>query len=386
MNSLKSIFLLDPEVVYLNHGSFGACPRPVFTAYQDWQLRLERQPVQFFAEEVFDHLATARAALAGVLHCHADDVVFFPNPTTAANVVARSLDLQPGDEVLSTNHEYGAIIRTWQYLEERSGARFVMQSIPLPVTTRPAFVEAFWAGVTDRTRVIFIDHITSATALTLPVAEICRRAREQGILTIVDGAHAPGQIPVDINEIGADVYFGACHKWLCAPKGAAFLFARKEIQPMLEPLVVSWGYQPEPGFGTGNRFLDWHQWQGTRDLSAFLSVPAAIAFQADHDWDAVRARCHTLARETRARITALTGLPPICPDGEGWFAQFFSARLPEDVDERELKAKLLNVYRIEVPIFRWNDQPLIRVSFQGYNTPEDADALLAALKRELHLP
>ena len=268
--------------------------------------------------------------------------------------------------------------RTWRYVCSQIGARYVQRPIPLPVTTHADFVEHFWAGVTERTRIIFISHITSPTALTFPVAEICRRARAAGILTIVDGAHAPGQLPLNLAELGADIYTGACHKWLCAPKGAAFLYARPEVQPWLEPLVVSWGWEAErPG---PSPFVDWHEWQGTRDLAAYLTVPAAIRFQAEHDWDAVRRRCHRLAVETRGRIDALTGLPPICPDT--WFTQFFAARLPEcDLDA--LKARLYDEHRIEAPLIRWNGQSFIRVSFQAYNDEADADALLRALAQLL---
>ncbi len=345
----KSLFLLDPEVHFLNHGSFGACPRPVFEAYQRWQRELEGQPVAFLGRRVTGLLAESRAALAAYLGVRANDVVYCPNPTTAINAVARNLArpdspvlLEPGDEVLATDHEYGAMDRTWRYVCRLTGAAYIRQPIPLPVTTHAGLVERFWAGVTARTRVIFISHITSPTALTFPVAEICRRARAAGILSIVDGAHAPGQVPLDLAALGADIYTGACHKWLCAPKGSAFLYARPEVQPWLEPLVVSWGWEAErlcpPAEDGPSTFVDWHEWQGTRDVAAYLAVPAAIAFQEQHGWDAVRRRCHKLARETRERINQLTGLAPICPEESPaivrtaggtesipWFTQFFAA-------------------------------------------------------------
>lgn len=378
MTSLKHHFLLDPEIIYLNHGAFGACPKPVFETYQAWQRRLECQPVKFLAREITGHLARAREQLAQYLHCDPQDVVYFPNPTTAANMVARSLALRPGDEVLCTDHAYGAMDRTWRFVCNKTGARYISQPLPLPFTTPDAIVERFWAGVTDRTRVIFLDHLSSRTALRFPVEAVCQRARQAGILTLIDGAHAPGQIALDLPEISADLYVGACHKWLCAPKGAAFLYARREIQPLLEPLVVSWGYD-HPTYDTGYTFINHHEWQGTRDMSAFLSVPAAIAFQAEHDWVTVRARCRALAADTRARINALTGLDPICPDAPHWLQQFFVARLPE-VDTDALQTRLYNEYRIEVPTVHWQGERLLRVSIQGYNTQADADALLAALK------
>jgi isopenicillin-N epimerase len=391
----RADFLLDPDIHFLNHGSFGACPWPVFETYRCWQAELERQPVQFLGRRATELLAGSRAALAGYLGAAADDLIYFPNPTTAINMVARNvarlaakddregllLRLHPGDEILTTDHEYGAMDRTWRYVCDQIGVRYVQRPIPLPVTTHADFVEHFWAGVTGRTRIIFLSHITSPTALTFPVAEICRRARAAGILTIVDGAHAPGQLPLNLAELGADIYTGACHKWLCAPKGAAFLYARAEVQPWLEPLVVSWGWEAEkPG---PSRFVDWHEWQGTRDLAAYLTVPAAIRFQAEHAWDAVRSRCQTLATETRRRIDALTGLPPICPDGrDTWFSQLIAARLPEcDLDAA--KARLYDEHRIEVPLIRWNRQSFVRVSFQAYNDEDDADALVLALARLL---
>ena len=376
-DSLKSEFLLDPNVVFLNHGSFGACPKRVFDDYQRWQLELERQPVEFLGRRITTLLAEARAKLAEYVGAATDEVVYFPNPTTAINMVARSLNLKPGDEILTTEHEYGAMDRTWRFVCNKTGARYIHHPIRLPVTSHEEFVEAFWAGTTERTRAIFISHITSPTALIFPVQEICRRAREAGLLSVVDGAHAPGQIPLNLAELGADLYTGACHKWLCGPKGSAFLYARREVQAWLEPLVVSWGWESETP--SGSQFVDHHEWQGTRDVAAFLATPAAIQFQAEHDWGAVRAECHGLASETRRRINDLTGLAPICPDSRDWFSQMAALRLPP-VDVNALKERLYNDYRVELPLFKLNDQPFMRVSFQGYNSRTDADALVDALK------
>ena len=381
MSSLKAHFLLDPDIVFLNHGSFGACPQPVFDTYQTWQRELERQPVAFLGRQATALMANAREKLAAYLGAAADEVVYFPNPTTAINMVARSLRLHPEDEVLTTDHEYGAMDRTWRFICQQTGARYVQQPVPLPVTNVEDFVEIFWSGVNERTKVIFLSHITSPTALTFPVQAICRRARAAGLLCIVDGAHAPGHIPLNLSAIGADIYTGACHKWLCAPKGAAFLYARPEVQHWLEPLVVSWGYQSNQP--SGAPFIDYHEWQGTRDLAAFLTVPAAIAFQAQHNWDAVRQQCYRLAGDTRQRLNALTGLAPICPDSPPWFTQMCAARLPAHTDLEALKRQLYDEYRIEVPVVLWNHQKFLRVSFQGYNTPEDADTLVAAVARLL---
>ena len=379
--SLRDHFLLDPDVVFLNHGSFGACPRPVFEAYQGWQRELERQPVQFLGRRIYTLMAEARAALAAYVHADADEVVYFPNPTTAVNMVARNLGLGPGDEVLTTDHEYGACDRTWRFLALGRGFSYVRRPMPLQQTTPADFVENFWAGVTDRTRVIFISHITSATALIFPIEEICRRARAAGILTVVDGAHAPSQLPLDLHALGVDFYTGACHKWLCAPKGSAFLYARRDLQARLDPLVVSWGYDSD--YPSGSQFVDYHEWQGTRDMSAFLATPAAIAFQAEHNWDQVRADCHALARATRDRLNALTGEAPVTPNSSEWFSQLFTVRLPDTADCFALKNRLWEECRIEVPVHRWNGVPLLRVSVQGYNTQADLDTLVAGVERLL---
>src|SRR3972149_4609479 len=233
---MKDLFLLDPEVIFLNHGSFGACPKTVFEVYQNWQRELERQPVEFLGRRIADLLAEARTQLAAYLGVESDEVVCFSNPTMAINMVARSLDLHPGDEVLASDHEYGALDRTWRFICRQKGAKYIQQPISLPITSQEDVIKTIWQGVSKQTRVIFISHITSPTALVFPVEEICHRARTAGILTIVDGAHAPGQIQLDLDTIGADFYAGACHKWLCAPKGAGFLFARRSAQSRLPPL------------------------------------------------------------------------------------------------------------------------------------------------------
>ncbi len=371
---LRSSFLLDPNVIYLNHGSFGACPQPVFDAYQMWQRQLEREPVQFLGVQAPRLLRTAREALAVHVGCRADDVVFFPNPTTAINMVARSLNLQPGDEILTTDHEYGAMDRTWRFICQHTRAKIVRQTLPLPLEPTEQVVDRIWAGVSSRTRVVFLSHITSQTALTLPVADICARARQAGIISIIDGAHAPGQIPLDLGSLGVDIYTGACHKWLCAPKGSAFLYARAEVQPSLDPLVVSWGWEAEKP--SGSVFIDHQEWQGTRDLAAFLSVPAAIEFQDHHDWPAVRAACHAMAVRWRTLLNQTLGQEAICEQDR--FHQMFTVQLPVS-DPEAFQRRLFDEAHIEVPVFRWNDGAWMRVSVQAYNRPSDFEALMEAL-------
>ncbi len=374
--SFREQYLLDPDVHFLNHGSFGAVPKPVFETLINWQREMEKQPVERLDRRIKQEMASAREALGNFLGCAAEDVVYFPNPTTAVNMVVRSLDLKPGDEILASNHEYGAMERTWQFIANKTGARLIKHPVTLPVTNHDDFVENFWGSVTEDTRVIFLSHITSQTALIFPVAEICRKAREAGILTIIDGAHAPGQIPVDLSEIAPDIYTGACHKWMCAPKGSAFLYAHKDVQSWLDPLVVSWGYQSE--VPSGSQFIDYHEWQGTRDMSAFLSVPAAIQFQEDHDWHQVQAECHSMVIEARTRLHRLNRFEFICPDSREWLAQMAAIPLP-DLDVRRLKDRLYQEFRVEAPVYRWNGRPFLRVSVQAYNTVEDLDALEQAL-------
>ncbi len=372
---LHEEFLLRPDVIFLNHGSFGACPRPVFEEYQRRQRELERQPVEFLGRRFDELMRAARQSLAEYVNSDADDLVYVTNATVGLNIVARSLALQAGDEILATNHEYGALDRTWTFLSEKVGAVYKRLPIPVPVTTEEDFVERFWSGVTPRTRVIFMSHITSPTALIFPVQEICRRARQAGILTVIDGAHAVGQIPLDLTAVGADFYSSNCHKWLLSAKGSAFLYARRAVQSLVEPLVVSWGWRPEKP--ASSRFVQEQEWQGTRDIAAYLSVPSAIEFLRANRWDEVRSECHQLACYAREAITAWTGIEPLSSDG--WFAQMVSLPLPS-CDSESLKKRLYDEYQIEVPIVTWNDRPLIRISIQGYNTHEEVDALVGALK------
>jgi isopenicillin-N epimerase len=379
---LRDHFLLDPTVHFLNHGSFGACPKPVFAEYQRRQLEMERQPVRFMQSILPPALKEARDALGAYLNAPGDDLVFVDNATWGVNVFARSFPFAPGDELLTTDHEYGACDMTLEWMLRKQGATVVRHPMPLPLTTHEAFVERFWAGVTPRTKAIFMSHITSPTALIFPIAEICRRAREAGILTIIDGAHAPGQLDLDLQAIGADVYTGNLHKWLSAPKGAGFLYVRPELQPQMESLVVSWGWGRRGTIDSAATFVERNEWQGTRDHSAYLAVPAAIEFQREHDWPAVRKGCHELLRSARERVAELTGLPPICPDNGEWFYQLAACPIRTE-DAAALKSRLLDEFNIEIPIVTWQSHQFVRISIQAYNTQDDVDALLGALRHLL---
>lgn len=376
MIDLRDQFLLDPTITFLNHGSFGACPAPVFAEYQRWQRVLENQPVKLLGREIGRLLLEAMTPLAGAMQADPADCVFIPNATTGVNIVARSLPLQPGDEVLTTDHEYGACEYTWDAACARAGARFVRQPLPLPLTSADEFIEAIRAGVTPRTRVLFLSHITSPTALVFPIAELVQWARAAGILTVIDGAHVPGQIPLDLRALDPDFYTGNFHKWLCAPKGSAFLYARQAHQPGLIPSIVSWGWPSD----------DFHmrqEAQGTRDPAAYLATASALEFQRAHDWDRERARCHELAASAQHALADLTGCPPLA-QGEAWLGQMVTAELPARPEQADaIKARLYDEHHIEVPIIFWNDRVFVRVSFQAYNTADDLDCLLAALKETL---
>jgi len=374
---MKDLYLLDPDITFLNHGSFGACPKPVFDAYQNWQRKLENQPVQFMAIDVYEHLALARNKLGAFICCGGDDLFFIPNATTAVNTIIRSLDLGPGDEVLSTNHEYGSLIRAWEWVAKEKGFHFIQHEFPLPLKTHEDFIEDFWESVTANTRIIFLSHITSSTGLIFPAEEICSRARKDGILTIIDGAHVPGQLALDIAAMDPDVYTGACHKWLSAPKGSTFLYVKRDLQSLIKPLIISWG---EAGDDPGpSQFLKDNQYQGTRDPSAFLAVPAAIDFQKVHNWNTVKKSCRELNRRTRDRAYKIIHTDPICPNTEEWLGQMASVEVDVN-NEQALKDTLLETYKIEIPVFTWQEKTLLRFSFNAYNDEHDADVLIGALK------
>ena len=388
MDNLAALFLLDPAVTFLNHGSYGACPRPVFARYQAWQLQLERQPVAFLdpARGLSAWMRDARVAMAGELGVGADDIVGLTNATEGLNIVAQSLAMQPGDEILTTDHEYAALDKTWAYVARRTGAKVVPVTIPLPLTDAQAFTDALLSGITSKTRVLFLSHITSATALVFPIEPIIAHARARGIITVIDGAHTPGHIPLNLTALDADYYAGNCHKWLMAPKGSAFLYVRPSLQATINPLIISHGWTADAQAGPfGNSpFIDALEVQGTRDPSAWLCVPDAIAFRTQHGWDTVAARCRDLVQDTAQRIAAITGLAPLSTP-QFCAPQMVAMPVPR-CDPMALKLALLNDHAIEIPCFDWQDHTIVRVSAQGYNTQADMDKLIAALATILPSP
>lgn len=389
---MREHFLLDPELVFLNHGSFGAVPLEVLQAWQALQREVERNPVAFFSRESGLRLGHARQALADNLGACAEELAFVSNATTGVHVAAQTLllRLRPGDEVLATDHEYGACEAIWQQACQRAGA--VYRRVPLPLPFRreevlPRMLEA----ISPRTKLLFFSHVTSATALVLPVQALCAAARERGIVSVVDGAHAPGQLALDLGALDADFYTGNCHKWMCAPRGAAFLQVRREHHAAVVAPMAGWGDVAD-ALGPGSA-LDAYagsdalqrrlQWLGTRELCAFLSVPAAIAFQQRHGWPALRERAHALACATRQRVLAASGLRSPAPDEDHAQMLIIPVRLPAGWQTTQLQAWLLREHRIEVPV-TWHPgaapgQAFVRLSIQAYNSEQDAERLVQAL-------
>ena len=380
MNQLKSLFTLDPEVTFLNHGSFGATPRQVMEIYHDWQQRLEHQPVSFLVRESRENFRNARKALASYLGASAENLVFIPNATFGVNVIARSLAFQPGDEVLTTNHEYGACDNIWAFLAQKKEVNVIRQDIPLPLPSKDELIELIWSGVSERTRLIFLSQITSPTAVRLPVDEICARAGKAGIMTLIDGAHAPGQLDLDLGAIASDFYTGNCHKWLMAPKGSGFLHIQGEHQDLIEPLVISWGWGENCPYDSDTRLQAILEWWGTMDPAAYFSTPAAIAFAEEYSWDQVRLKCRDLLSGALEEIEDMTGLPSIYGDNDENCLQLGAAEWPAGWQPGNLQAWLYEKYKIEIPVIEWEDRWLIRPSVQGYNSQEDLDRLIGALR------
>lgn len=379
---MRALFDLDPALVFLNHGSFGACPRPVRAAQRAWQDEMERNPVEFLGRRSAALLRAAREDLARFVGAQATDLVFVPNATSGVNIVARSLALQAGDEVLATTLEYGACDATWEFVCARQGAHYRRVAVPLPLDDQ-ACIDAMMAAVTPRTRLVFVSHVASTTALVLPVAALVAAAHARGLPVLVDGAHAPGQLDLDLQALGADFYTGNGHKWLCAPKGSGFLHVQPEFQEGLHAGVISWGYAEDSGGHSGfdaylghSTFERRLQWQGTRDLSAFLALRAAIDFHREHLTPARRLACHQQAVALMRELGTHFRQPTIGSDAH--FAQMAAIPVP-DCDPEALRRRLFEAHRIEVPVTRHAGRCFVRVSVQAYNTPAELDALARAL-------
>lgn len=391
---------LDPAVTFLNHGSFGACPEPVLEAQRAIRDRMEAEPVRFMSGDLQGLLDAARHEVAAFLGADPDGLAFVSNATTGVNIVLRSLAFEPGDELLTNDHEYNAVINAMRAVADRDGARVVIARIPFPIKSPAEARDAILQAVTPRTRLVLVSQVTSPTALILPVAELVAELNRRGIDTLVDGAHAPGMLPLNLDTLGAAYWTGNGHKWLCGPKGAAVLWVRADRLERIHPLVVSHGANEQ--LTNRSRFRAEFDWTGTADPTAFLALPEAIRWMAasapgGRGWPAIMAANHALAIAGRDRIAAALGVAPPAPDSMlGAMAALPVPGLRDDDDAAALGRALELEDRIQVPVGGWPipaarvghdpEQILIRISAQRYNEPADYDRLAEALVRRLGRP
>lgn len=380
---------LRPDVVFLNHGSFGACPRAVLDYQQELRARMEREPVRFFARELEGMLDGAREMLASFLGAEAEDLAFVNNATSGVNAVLRHLPLEAGDELLVCDQEYNACRNALDFVAARAGARVVVVSPPFPLSAPEQFTAAFLEAVGPRTRLALFDHVTSQTGIVAPAAELTAALRERGVRVLIDGAHAPGMLPLDLAAIGADYYTGNLHKWVCAPKGAAFLWVRRELQPEVRPAVISHGANADDS--ERSRFQLEFGWTGTDDPTAWLCAPEALRVMGGllpGGWRELRERNRALA--VRARAILAEALAVELPAPESMIGSLVALPLPDGGEPPRsylytdpLQTELYQRDRIEVPVIPWPATPkrLVRVSAQLYNREQDYHALAAALRR-----
>lgn len=384
---LGSFWCLDPGCTYLNHGSFGPAPQPVLAARARWSERLARQPMRFFLGELEEGLDRAAAALAAFVGTRPECLALVDNATFAMNVVAASVSLEPGDEVLLTDHEYGAVRNIWQSRCAAAGARVTTATLPVPPSD-DGVVAAIEAAITPRTRLVVVSHVASATAWILPVARICRLARDRGIRACVDGPHAIAMLDLDLEALGCDYYCASCHKWLCGPFGSGFLCVHPDHHSSITSPIVSWG---DSAAGRPPAWQDRTNWLGTRDPAALLAVADAIAFFDPERLAAYRRHAHELVAYARRGLLALPGTGPLCTPDDTGFVSMAAVELPQsdrlqsgyhgrmDPLQRLLRAE----HGIEVLVGSWAGRRYLRVSAHLYSSLDDVEKLLAAVRRNL---
>lgn len=369
------LWQIRPDTTYLNHGSFGPPSRPVIEASRHWQDELARQPMDVFVRQQEPALLASRERLASWLGTAADNMALIDNATWAMNVVAESVVLEAGENVVLSDHEYGAVERIWQRACLRSSAELKTAVLPSRFEDPDEVVDAVLSACDERTRLIVVSHITSPTAVTLPIARICERARQQGIAVCVDGPHAPAQVPLDLDQLDCDFYTASCHKWLSASFGSGFLYVHPRQQSSIRPLLLSWGKLPpeEPA--------NWHDdflWLGTRDVSALLTIPVAIDVLEEIGLKHFRQHGHQLARLARHQLVERLGAGCLVDDDPCWYSNMAQVELPLQ-DGSQLQQALWDQHRIEVPVVHWQDRWFIRVSCYLYNEEAEVDKLVDAL-------
>ncbi len=384
------MFSIRPDLRFLNHGSFGSCPDPVRARQRTVLDALERDPIWFMVGELEDHLDRSRARLASFVGANTDDLAFVTNATQGVNAVIRSAEFKPGDQILTTDHAYNACANALRFVAERSGAELVVVPVPFPIASSEQVVEAIAEAVTPRTRLAMIDHITSSTGLVLPIEAIVRELESRGVQVLVDGAHAPGMVPLDLNALGASYYTGNCHKWVCAPKGAAFLHVREDLRDRVRPTSISHGANMEDP--NRSRFHLEFDWCGTFDPSPWICVETAldVMSEAFGGWEAIMAGNRENALAGQALLCECLSIEKPAPaDMIGSLAAVPLGSLGDEKSSHKylpapLALTLRNKHKIEVPVFPWPAWPdlLLRISMQRYNTLEDVEALCAALKEE----
>ena len=386
----KEWFTIDHKPTYLAHGSFGGC---LSVAYEDrlsWYEKLEKNPHNFLVNELFDELKESRKVLANYLNCDFNNLVYFPNPSTALNTVIRSLDLNENDEVLTSNHEYGALDKTWNFYSEKKGFKYKKVKNDIPYDEENIFIASFKKSITKKTKVIFLSHITSSTALIFPVEKICKIAKDHNILIIIDGAHAPAQTNLDLKKLDADIYVGACHKWMCAPKGVSFLYAKESLKDSIEPLVISWGWRDEM-LNEKSKYINNHQWQGTNDLSAYLTIPKVIRFLNQNKWNDISNECHNLIVYVKNRFKIDKSLCVPTSNNDKHLGQMLSFQLNQkskfSITVKKDQSKIVELQKtiykqsnIHIPIIYWNGSVFMRVSIQAYNTESDINKMFDMLE------
>ena len=387
--NLKNQFLLDNKVTFLNHGSFGACPKKIFNEYQSWQKKLENQPVKFLDQfrDFGPNMTNVREALSKKINCNVNNLVPVVNATTGLNAIIKSLDFKKGDEVIISNHEYGALEKTWQFIKTKYKIKITIAKVSLPITSEEKFIKDFVKKFTSKTKILFLSHITSPTALLFPIKKLVKIAKQHKIITIIDGAHAPGHIDLNLKNLNADFYSGNCHKWMMSPKGAAFMWSSSKYKNHLDPLIVSHGWNKknnstnQKGALGNSRFIDMFEYNGTKDPAAWLSVPASIKYINDKKNTKLFITQSKVLYNFALKLSKTFKMPLL---GHRKFLPplMISVPIPK-VKEIEFQRKLYKNYKIEIPIIPWENKSFARISYQLYNSIKDLEKLEYAFKKLL---